>query len=262
MVMEQFDTEKLYLGKLCKRGHDWNGTEKSLRNRKKSNCVSCVSLQCKEWRKKNSEKVKLYEKKRSGKKNSENRKLYQKEWREKNPKKIKEWREKNYENIKLLEKEYYDKNKKIKILQAKEWREKNPERSKLLQNKRRKERYKIDSNFRLNHNIGSQIYNCLKGNKHGKHWEQLVGYTLRDLMRHLEKQFTNKNGYTWENYGWYWHIDHIIPIAIFNFTRPENPDFKRCWALSNLQPLYGPENISKGATIKQAFQPMLQIELG
>lgn len=48
-------------------------------------------------------------------------------------------------------------------------------------------------------------------------------------------------------YGW--HIDHKLPVASFNFDSPEHLDFKKCWALENLQPLWAKENISKGAKV-------------
>ena len=37
----EFDTEKYYLGKLCKRGHDWNGTNRSLRLKYNGQCIEC-----------------------------------------------------------------------------------------------------------------------------------------------------------------------------------------------------------------------------
>jgi len=52
-----------------------------------------------------------------------------------------------------------------------------------------------------------------------------------------------------------WHIDHIIPVSAFNFTKPEHIDFNKCWALSNLQPLWAEENLSKHKKLKEAFQP-------
>jgi len=59
---------------------------------------------------------------------------------------------------------------------------------------------------------------------------------------HLEKQF--KDGMTWDNYG-DWHIDHIRPISSFNFKSYEDKEFKECWDLNNLQPLWAEENIRK-----------------
>ena len=48
----------------------------------------------------------------------------------------------------------------------------------------------------------------------------------------------------WDNYG-QWYIDHIIPKAAFNITSPYCDDFKKCWALDNLQPLWAENNIKK-----------------
>ena len=54
---------------------------------------------------------------------------------------------------------------------------------------------------------------------------------------------------SWELMGKYIHIDHIIPITAFNFETYTDIDFKRCWSLSNLQPMYAFENKSKGNRI-------------
>jgi len=72
---------------------------------------------------------------------------------------------------------------------------------------------------------------------------KILGYTLNDLMQHLSSKFSK--GMSFENYG-QWHIDHIRPIASFNFDSVEHPDFKKCWALNNLQPLWAKDNLSKG----------------
>lgn len=95
-------------------------------------------------------------------------------------------------------------------------------------------------------NISGAIYRSLKGNKNGCHWESIVGYDCQELKTHLESQF--KDGMTWENYG-KWHLDHIAPISIFNITSTKCKGFKKCWELSNLQPLWAKENISKSNKI-------------
>lgn len=81
---------------------------------------------------------------------------------------------------------------------------------------------------------------------HGKKasWTKLVGYTVDDLRRHLERQFAN--GMSWANFG-DWHIDHIVPISHFKFSSAEDEQFKQCWAITNLRPLWARANISKGA---------------
>lgn len=71
----------------------------------------------------------------------------------------------------------------------------------------------------------------------------LVGCSLEELKSHLEKQFDS--GMSWDNYGTYWHIDHIKPQAAFQiFDRNERT---QCFHFSNLQPMESSKNISKGA---------------
>jgi len=61
-------------------------------------------------------------------------------------------------------------------------------------------------------------------------------------MRHIERQFTK--GMSWDNID-KWHIDHIVPVSSFKFETPDDPDFKACWALTNLRPLWAKENQTK-----------------
>lgn len=110
--------------------------------------------------------------------------------------------------------------------------------------------------YRVSNSISRQISCQIKGHKNQRHWETLVGYTWEELKPHLENQFLP--GMSWDNYG-KWHIDHIIPKSVFNFTKPEHPDFERCWALSNLQPLWAHDNRSKHAKIDKHFQPLLKL---
>jgi hypothetical protein len=111
---------------------------------------------------------------------------------------------------------------------------------------------------KLNHAISTAILTSLMRNKNGRHWESLVGFTLDQLKKHLEERFLP--GMSWENRS-EWHIDHRIPIAAFNFKTPDDIDFKRCWALKNLQPLWAQENRLKRDKIIGAFQPSLAIQI-
>jgi len=88
----------------------------------------------------------------------------------------------------------------------------------------------------------------------------LVGFSLEELKKHFEKQF--KKGMSWELVmTGQIHIDHKIPIAAFNFETPEDIDFKRCWALKNLQPLFALENKSKKDSLYIPFQPSLLLQV-
>ena len=110
---------------------------------------------------------------------------------------------------------------------------------------------------KLNNNLSRAIGKTLRGSKNGTDWYVLVGYNAEKLKKHLEKQFTSE--LSWDNYGTYWHIDHVVPKAAFNFNRPEDIDFKRCWSLKNLQPLKAAENRHKYDHVDKPFQPSLTI---
>lgn len=165
--------------------------------------------------------------------------IYYRNNREKCEKASKDYRENNKEKCRAYHKDYRKKNKKKRGILANVW----------FKNQR-----KTNPKFKLNVNISSAIYKSLKGNKNGKHWENIIGYTLNNLKQHLERLFTN--GMTWDNYG-EWVIDHKMPISVFNFTRPEHEDFKKCWSLSNLQPLWAEDNLKKWAKLDKHFQPSL-----
>lgn len=112
-------------------------------------------------------------------------------------------------------------------------------------NIRSKQRRLSDPAFRLHGNVATLIRRCLNGSKQHRSWEDLLGFTTETLKQHLEKQFIK--GMTWGNYGSHWHVDHIIPRALFFFDTAEHPDFRACWALSNLRPLWATDNLKKNA---------------
>ena len=101
-----------------------------------------------------------------------------------------------------------------------------------------------DPKANIDHRMGQLIRAGLKRGKGGRAWKSMVGYSIEELMRHLERQFTK--GMSWENMGG-WHIDHILPKSGFSFSSPEDSDFKACYALSNLRPLWSLDNIRKNA---------------
>jgi hypothetical protein len=108
---------------------------------------------------------------------------------------------------------------------------------------RQLERYKKN---KVNFNFSRRMRKSLNGIKESKSWETLVGYSLEELKLHLESQFTE--GMSWDNYG-EWHIDHIIPVDSFNIQNYDDNNFKKCWSLNNLQPLWAEQNIKKSNKI-------------
>ncbi|HDZ14873.1 MAG TPA: hypothetical protein ENH60_08250 [Pricia sp.] len=223
-----------------------------------------LNARMKEWRQNNRDKILAY----------------QKEYRKNHPEKIsagkKEWRQNHPEEVSAYGKEWYQSHKEERSAYHKEWRqthreEKNAYKKEYYQSHKEEEnayhkeyqrnKMATDPKYRLNNRISSLIRKSLKGSKAGRHWETLVGYTYTQFKKQFEKQF--QLGMNLKNHGrgpGKWHIDHIIPIDAFNFTKPEDADFKRCWALSNLQPMWGSKNMSKGAKLEKPFQPSLIFE--
>lgn len=160
-------------------------------------------------------------------------------------------------------KRYYKKNKNVLSNYYKEWREDNIDELKIYSqqwNKDNKEhinKYKRDyerkrraedPKYRLGIRTRTAVWQLLKerGVRKTNKTFALLGYSIEELMNHLEKQFTE--GMTWDNYG-EWHVDHRIPMAKFNFTSTDDHEFKLCWSLDNLQPLWELDNLSKGTKI-------------
>jgi len=202
--------------------------------------------QCERWRKNNHEYAQKHNKK------------YYIENQEKILRRNKQWRKNNHEKI-IKQKIQYRKNNPGK---AREWsrrrRRNNLGETREYYRIRNKNKRKTDLKFKLNTNMAGAISTSLKGNKRGRHWEDLIGYTLNDLMKYLRK--TTPKGYTWQDYlDGKLHIDHIIPISVFNFSKPEHIDFKRCWSLKNLRLLPVMENLKKYNKLEKPFQLALKI---
>jgi len=125
--------------------------------------------------------------------------------------------------------------------------------------KRANDKRKNDLEYQLNSRITRSINSSLKkGIKNHRLWCDLINYNVEQLKKRLE--FTMPKGYTWQDFlNGNLHIDHIIPISAFNFLSSEHLDFRRCWALNNLQLLPAKENMSKGAKLITPFQPSLRI---
>lgn len=176
------------------------------------------------------------------------------EHREKQIEKSKQRYIKNKKECLKTRQRYFQNNKEKCTEQNRQWKIQHPEKVKEFY---KKSRIKIRNTpkGKLNMSMSSAIGASLRGSKNRRHWESLVGYTADQLRKRLKKQF--KPGMTWQNYGSFWEIDHKIPIAVFNFDKPEHIDFRLCWSLKNLQPLEVRANRSKGERIDKPFQPSL-----
>lgn len=141
-----------------------------------------------------------------------------------------------------------------------EWRLRNLEVNRERARIRARRRRAASAEIRVSNAISCAIRDQITGKvKNGRKAFDLLGFTFDDLKAHLERQF--KPGMSWSNYGLGgWEIDHKVPISAHNFSSPDDIDFKRCWALSNLQPLWASENRSKQGRLDHPFQPSLLLQ--
>ena len=185
-------------------------------------------------------------------KNKEKRKLHYQENKKEIYQRIDRWRKKNEEKVKLYHKKYWIANRTDFIAYQKEYQKKNKVDLRKKANKRESERRKIDVGYRIQRNLKARVYFAVKEKGSRKHARtmELVGCTIEFLKSHLEKQFDHRM--TWDNYCSFWEVDHIIPLSSFDLTKEEEQ--KKAFHWSNLQPLEGKENRSKGAKIGPEYK--------
>lgn len=164
----------------------------------------------------------------------------------------------------------YRTNKEIYRVRSKKWREKNAARLARYEKARNKtaarrrvaalafqrNRVKIvarlrqrrhsDLNYRILTNLRGRVRLCIRRNSgdKAKGTVQLLGCSIEDFLLYLESKW--EPGMSWSNYGQglgKWSIDHIMPCAIFDLTKPEHQ--KRCFHFSNQQPLWVTDNSAK-----------------
>ncbi len=206
--------------------HDKRG-----KHERRSDCKECSSKRGRHYRETNNNKY-LESSRKSGKK-----------WYQKNKEiklaKNKTWLKANYYS-REIDKDGNPLGKKREgrvYFSGKEFRE-----ARKLQ--RRRERRTLKGNIDCRMSAG--LRGTLKRGEKRGHWEGLVGYSVDDLKRHLEKQFTDKM--SWELFmKGEIHIDHIKPKISFFYNSVDSQEFKDCWSLDNLQPLFAIDNLRKGA---------------
>lgn len=181
----------------------------------------------------------------------------------------------NSESHKAKVREYYAENAEAQKEAARRRHARNAERNKTLKKvyhekhrdrllaikreggrERFKELYRTDKAFTLRHRMRSLMRITMTTNKGGRRMQEVLGYSYDDLRTHLEDRFTH--GMNWERFlAGEIHIDHKIPIAYFKPETYDCPEFRMCWSLTNLRPLWAADNISKADKLPEDFEELL-----
>lgn len=156
----------------------------------------------------------------------------------------KAWRDANKAKVREANRAYRAAGYKSTEAVAK-WRRENLEQARGREAAAMRRRLAEDPAFALLCRMRGQLRRLACG-KGGRRTEEVLGYTAHDLRRHLERQFAPGMG--WHNMS-EWAIDHIIPVAAFDIASVDCPEFKACWALTNLRPLWAADNQAKGAKV-------------
>ena len=112
-------------------------------------------------------------------------------------------------------------------------------------NKNRKMKKAKDESYKISELLSRQLTNCLRIKQKKSKLEKNLDCSLEILYKWIEFQFDENM--SWENYGKYWWIDHILPKSHFNHTNEE--ELMLCWNFRNLCPVTKEENMSKGNKI-------------
>lgn len=235
--------KKYFTGKPCKHGH-------ISERRVGGDCIGCarkyhvdnkvaIAERKRQYREENKEVI--AEKRREY--YNENKEVIaekKRNWYEENKGRIAEngcgYRERNRELIAERGRRYYDENLSVLTVKMRQYREANKGS---IAEKGRKYRENNPIPQFIRHSLQRIFTNWKCGRTDV---ERLHGYTYEQLKLHIESQFVD--GMSWENRS-EWHIDHIKPISVF--IREGVTDPKIINALSNLQPLWAFDNLSKGA---------------
>lgn len=240
----------------------------------RADCKDCVRARSAQWAMDNPER-KSEKNAKYRVEHAEELREYMAKWRNENPEKVKiardswyennkekavahsaKWTKDNPEKAKKSKAKWYQKNKEKVQASNEKWKGENPEKMREYANRSAKKRSK-DPKFRLESAVKQGVRRGLvTGSKESRRTFDLLDFSADELRHHLERLFAP--GMSWGNYG-EWHIDHIIPLSAFNYQTPDDIDFKRAWALSNLQPLWQFDNLSKKNKLYEPFQPSLLI---
>lgn len=198
------------------------------------------------WKLRNPEKAKKAQRnadaKRASKKREQNRKRYLE----------------NRDSALAKQKAYYDANRESRIAYQQSeprkaysrkrmasLRQSQPEKVKAAKLAYHKKRLAKDPIYKLKQQHRSRLTALMNGRPKPGSAVTAWGCSDGELRVWIEGQF--QSGWSWENYGKVWVVDHFFPLAWANLEDPA--EFAAVWHHRNLRPLGKAENIAKGDSV-------------
>ena len=153
--------------------------------------------------------------------------------------KAKQYVTNNSEKVKVYQKQYNRKNRDKTAAYNKSYRQNNAEAIREY-----KREYRTRPHAKMRDTLHKRLYKLLKAKDITKtlHTIPLLGIRLQTFLIWIEFQFDPYM--SWENYGSYWHIDHCKPCESLDLF--QESEQRECFHWTNMQPMEGIENISKG----------------
>ena len=125
---------------------------------------------------------------------------------------------------------------------SKKWRQDNKDRLREYH----KVKYSNDPNYKLVCLLRAGTRRIIiNGCKKNCKTLTMLDCSVEFIRQWLESRFDSEM--TWDNHGKYWHIDHFMPVVCFDLSKPDNQNI--CFHWTNLQPLEGKANLSKGCKV-------------
>lgn len=202
-----------------------------------------VIARSKKWKEDNPERRKKW-KILNKKKHAEYAKKYDKKYREKNKERIsstkKKYREDNKSRLKEYFRENYMKNRKKKLAKSKVYYQKNKQKRNKYNASWRAIKRRTEPSFRVVDLLRHRLWTAFQLYSSGKKVKTAdeYGINYQKICDHLGPM---------PNDGEKYHIDHIVPICLFDFD--DTDQIKKAFAPENHQWLTQFENLSKGSKI-------------
>lgn len=154
-------------------------------------------------------------------------------------------------------------------LKTYKWRKDNPERFQKIcersrqkddyrekQNKSKKERYHNNPTERVSRNYRCHLRDYIFRGIVSKKIDKIVGISQEKMKDWLEFNF--KPGMTWDNYGTFWNLDHVIPCSSYDLE--DNDALYECFSWKNTMPVYCKSNLEKFNKVEEGLKGHIETQ--